>query len=171
MLHVLRHYLPVRKSLLIGSELALLTVMVFLGMASHLGWEINDETMHRIAVQGLSAADARWRCLISAFMVAVIALVTIGFNELYDFRISSSRYDRASRFLGSAGSAILCVVVTVGIVQAWDIERILDFPGLPFTQRLVMLVTSLMGWASRCSTCGGTCSTSCCAASASTSAC
>ncbi|MEM7310553.1 MAG: TIGR03013 family XrtA/PEP-CTERM system glycosyltransferase [Planctomycetota bacterium] len=144
MLHVLRHYLPVRKALLIGSELALLTILVFLGMSSHLWWDINDETLHRIAVDGLSTPAARWRCLISAFMVAVAALVTIGFNELYDFRISSSRYDRASRFLGSAGSAILFVVVIVGIVQAWDIDRILDFPGLPFTQKLVVLVTTLM---------------------------
>jgi len=143
MLHVLRHYLPVRKLLLIASELAILGLMVFLGMSSHLWWRIDDMTSHRIALEGLSVPDARWRCLISALMTAALAQVAIGFNELYDFRISSSRFERAARFLGSAGSAILLVLVVVSLVHVWDVERILDFPGLPFTQRLVLLTTTL----------------------------
>jgi lipopolysaccharide/colanic/teichoic acid biosynthesis glycosyltransferase len=144
MLHVLRHYLPVRKLALMASELAILGTLIFLGMSSHLWLSINVATEHRIAFERLSVVDARWRCLISALMVAVLAQIAIGFNELYDFRISSSRYDRASRFLGSAGSAILLVLVVVCLVHVWDIDRILDFPGLPLTQVLVVLVTTLM---------------------------
>lgn len=142
--HVLRHYLPVRKLVLIASELALLTSVIFLGVSSHLWLKTDPATDHRLALEGLSIPDARWRCLISAFMVSVLAQIAIGFNELYDFRISSSRFERASRFLGSAGSAVLLVLVIVCAVQAWDIDRILDFPGLPFTQRLVVLVSVLM---------------------------
>jgi lipopolysaccharide/colanic/teichoic acid biosynthesis glycosyltransferase len=144
MLHVLRHYLPVRKLVLIASELAILAMLVFLGMSSHLWLKIDVATEHRIAFERLSVVDARWRCLISALMTAALAQIAIGFNELYDFRISSSRYERASRFLGSAGSAILLVLVVVSLVHVWNIERILDFPGLPLTQRLVVLVTTLM---------------------------
>src|SRR5262245_18767561 len=113
MLHVLRHYLPVRKLVLIASELAILAAFVFLGMSSHLWLRIDVATEHRIAFERLSVVDARWRCLISALMTAALAQIAIGFNELYDFRISSSRYERASRFLGSAGSAILLVLVVV----------------------------------------------------------
>ena len=144
MLHVLRHYLPGRKLALMASELAILGALVFLGMSSHLWLSINVATEHRIAFERLSVVDARWRCLISALMVAALAQIAIGFNELYDFRISASRYDRASRFLGSAGSAILLVLVVVCLVHVWDIDRILDFPGLPLTQVLVVLVTTLM---------------------------
>jgi lipopolysaccharide/colanic/teichoic acid biosynthesis glycosyltransferase len=143
MLHVLRHYLPVRKLMLMGSELAILAILVFLGMSAHLWWQIDTLTSHRIAVERLSVPDARWRCLISAVMVAVLAQVAIGFNELYDFRISSSRFERAARFLGSAGSAILLVLGAMLLVSAWNIERILDFPGLPFTQALVLLTTTM----------------------------
>jgi lipopolysaccharide/colanic/teichoic acid biosynthesis glycosyltransferase len=143
MLHVLRHYLPIRKLALIASELAILGLLIFIGMSSHLWWNIDDLTSHRIALDRLSAPDARWRCLISAFMTAGLAQVAIGFNELYDFRISSSRFERAARFLGSAASAILIVLGVVVLVHAWDIERILDFPGLPFTQRIVLLTTTL----------------------------
>ena len=144
MLYVLSHYLPVRKLVLISSELAILTSLIFLGMSSHLWLETDPMTDHRLALDGLSIPDARWRCLISAFMAAALAQIAIGFNELYDFRISSSRFDRASRFLGSAGSGILLVLGVVCLVHAWDIDRIFDFPGLPFTQRLVVLVTTLM---------------------------
>ena len=143
MLHVLRHYLPVRKALLIGSELGLLTLIVFAGMASHLGWSIDDEVKHRVAKASLSITDARLHCLMSAFVVAVLAQLAIGFNELYDFRLSSSRYDRAARFLGSAASAILLVLVVVLAVHAWDVGRVVDFPGLPLTQELFLLVLTL----------------------------
>ncbi len=143
MLHVLRHYLPLRKSLLILSESALLTVVVMAGMSSHL-WRPNDATLSSIAFAGLDPLQARWRCLFSALLVSVVAQVAIGFNELYDFRVSSSPYDRASRFLGSAASAILMVLGLLVLMEVWGAERVFDFPGLPLSQIVVLLTSSLI---------------------------
>ncbi|MEX1026226.1 MAG: hypothetical protein WD226_14220, partial [Planctomycetota bacterium] len=46
MLHVLRHYLPFRKALLIACETVLLTLVVGFGMSSHLLWvEVHGSTL------------------------------------------------------------------------------------------------------------------------------
>ncbi len=143
MLDVLRHYLPFRKVLLIACETVLLTVVVMVGMSAHL-WNPQDTTLQLIAWEGLNPEDARWRCLFSAWMVAVLAQLTLSMNELYDFRVSSSRYERMSRFLGSAGSAVLILVALVFLMEIWGIQRVLDFPGLPTAHEIVVLTTSLM---------------------------
>ena len=143
MLDVLRHYLPLRKSLLILSESALLTLAVLVGMSSHL-WRPSEATLSMIAFDGLDPVQARWRCLFSALMVSLVSQVAIGFNELYDFRVSSSPYDRASRFLASAGSAILMVLVLLVLMEVWGVHRVFDFPGLPLSQVVVLLTTSLI---------------------------
>lgn len=143
MLHVLRHYLPLRKALLVASETFLLTVVVLFGMSSHL-WRATEETRRALAIENLDPIGAAWRCLFSSLLVAVLAQITISFNELYDFRISRSRYDRAARFLSSAGSAILLVTAALGLLHLWDAERVLDFPGLPFNQTVVVVTGSLI---------------------------
>ena len=143
MLHVLRHYLPLRKALLIASETVLLTIVVMIGMSAHL-WVLRNEVLRQLAWIGLDAEEARWRCLFSALMVSVVAQITISFNELYDFRVSSSRFDRASRFLGSAGIAVVIAVSLLASARIWNLERILDFPGLPLSQAVVLLTTTLI---------------------------
>jgi len=142
MLHVLRHYLPFRKALLIASETVLLTVVLLAGMSSHL-WRPEDDLIRGLAVQSLDPEQAFWRCLGSALVAAVLAQVSISFNELYDFRISGSPYDRAARFLGSAGSGVLLVALVVALAEAFGNGRFLDFPGLPFSQTIVLLTASL----------------------------
>jgi len=143
MLHVLRHYLPLRKALLVFSETLLLTLVVFAGMTSHL-WRPTEAVLSRLAIEsGMLPEDARLRVLFSSVLVSILVQITIAFNELYDFRISGSRYDRAMRFLGSAGIAVLLVIVSLGLVEVWDLERFLDFPGLPLSQRVVMIALVL----------------------------
>ena len=56
-----------------------------------------------LAQMGLGQEGAYDRCILSAFLLAALSQVLISFNELYDFRVSSSRYERASRFVESAG--------------------------------------------------------------------
>ncbi|MEW6072225.1 MAG: TIGR03013 family XrtA/PEP-CTERM system glycosyltransferase [Planctomycetota bacterium] len=138
MLHVLRHYLPFQKTLLIASETVLITLVVLAGLSSHL-WRPTDNVTYLLARQGLDPEAALWRTLLSSVLVAVLAQVAIAFNELYDFRISGSRYERAARFLGSAGSAVVLVVVAVALMEVAGVERLLDFPGLPLTQTVVIL--------------------------------
>jgi exopolysaccharide biosynthesis polyprenyl glycosylphosphotransferase len=143
MLHLLRHYLPLRKVLLIASETVLLTMVITVGMSAHL-WAVTDVVRRLIAQQDLSVDEARWRCLVSALMVSVLAQLTLSINELYDFRISGSRHDRASRFLGSAGSAIVIVIALVALMHIWSVERVLDFPGLSLANRVAVLTFTMV---------------------------
>jgi lipopolysaccharide/colanic/teichoic acid biosynthesis glycosyltransferase len=142
MLNVLRHYLPFRKALLIASELVLITVVVLAVMSAHL-WTPVDSVRRILALESLDPESARWRVLLSSLMVAVLAQVTLAFNELYDFRVSSSRFERMARFLTSSSTAVLLVTLALALVRAWEIERVLEFPPLPFTQTAVLLTSAL----------------------------
>jgi len=142
MLNVLRHYLPFRKFLLIVSELVLITLVVAAVMSSHL-WTPGKTTRWALALESLDPVSARWQVLVSALMVALLAQLTLAFNELYDFRVSSSRFERMARFLTSSSSAVLLVTMALALVRAWDLERVLAFPPLPFTQTVVLLTSAL----------------------------
>ncbi len=142
MLNVLRHYLPLRKALLILSETVLLTLVVTAVMSSHL-WNPSVEVMGVLAQQSLDSIDARWRVAISSLMVALLAQLSLAFNELYDFRVSSSRFERMARFLTSTASAVLLVTLMLMLVRAWNLERALAFPAVPFTQTVVLLTCAL----------------------------
>jgi len=144
MLHVLRHYFPLRKGLLVISETFLLTLVVYLIMSQHLVPPLRTEILRDLLTRGLSVEDALNHCLLGSLQVAVLAQIAIGFNELYDFRISSSRYARASRFLGSAGSAVLISLGALLVVRLANAEGLLLFAGLPFTQRALLLTVSLI---------------------------
>ncbi len=143
MLRVLRHYFPIRRALLVGSETVLLTLVTFVGMTGHLFTE-RANVVHLLAREGVSLEEARWRCLLSAIMVSVLAQVAISFNELYDMRVSSARADRSKRFVSSAGSAMVLTVGCVVLADIWGLERVLDFPGLPLTQRVFVLTFCLL---------------------------
>lgn len=143
MLNVLRHYLPLRKALLILSETVLITLVVMAVMSSHL-WTPSVEVMGVLAQQSLDSIDARWRVAISSLMVALLAQLTLAFNELYDFRVSSSRFERMARFLTSGASAVLLVTLALVLVRAWNLERALAFPAVPFTQTVVLLTCALL---------------------------
>src|SRR5262245_21711602 len=142
MLNVLRHYLPFRKFLLIASELVLITLVVMAVMSSHL-WTPGETTRRMLALESLDPVSARWRVLVSALMVALLAQLTLAFNELYDFRVSSSRFERMARFLTSSSSAVLLVTLSLALVRAWDLDRVLAFPPLTFTQTVVLLTSAL----------------------------
>lgn len=143
MRHVLRHYLPIRKALLVFSETLILSAVIFAGLSSHL-WRMDPGALEITLHQGLSPSDALWRSLISAITVALLVQVSISFNELYDFRISASRFDRASRFIGSAGVGIALSLAAVVVTNLWGLERIFEFPGLQLSQTVVLLTFSLL---------------------------
>ncbi len=143
MLRVLRHYLPLRRALLVFSETVLLFSVIAAGMTAHL-WRPNAQVINLITKEGLGPEQAQLRCALSAFLLAVFAQLAIAFNELYDFRVSSSRYDRASRFVGSTGSAVALALVSVLLARVWDLARVLDFPGLTTSQLVQTLVFTML---------------------------
>lgn len=144
MLHVLRHYLPLRKALLVLSETALLTASVGAGMTAHIWTSESSVVVRQIAMAGLTPNQAGFRCVVSAFLIALVAQVAFAFNELYDFRVSGSRYERFSRFLGSSGIAIALSLALLYLAQLWQLERVFDFPGLTLSQAAQALVFSLL---------------------------
>lgn len=151
MLRVLQHYLPIRTALLFFGELAILTAVLGAGMSQHL-WEMlaglrtEDYPRIRLALGelGLEVEGAFWLCILSSFLIALVCQVAIGFNQLYEFAISSSRYERAARFVESAGAGVALSLVLVGLAHVWGLGRVLEFPGLGLTQKLQALIASLV---------------------------
>jgi exopolysaccharide biosynthesis polyprenyl glycosylphosphotransferase len=143
MLRVFRHYLPLRRGLLVLSETVLLFAVLAVGMSMHLR-DPSTDTMSRLVQKGLAVDEAQGRCLISAFLLAVLSQVAIAFNELYDFRISISRFTRAARFVSSAGTAVAVGLGAAGLARVWKLESVLDFPGLSGSSLAQMLVVSLL---------------------------
>ncbi len=145
MLSVLRHYLPVRKALLILSETVILTLCLWAWLSAHL-WDPSETVQRKLllAIPALTAHDAIVRCLTTSFFFSLIAQLAIAFNELYDVRISSSRFDRASRFVESAGSALGLVLLAAVLVDRWELRRILDTPPLTTSERVQTLVFALL---------------------------
>jgi lipopolysaccharide/colanic/teichoic acid biosynthesis glycosyltransferase len=145
MLRVLHHYLPIRKALLILGETVLLTLVVSAWMTAHL-WKPSRAIEQALSreIPAMNVEDALVRCLISAFMLSVLAQLAIAFNELYDVRISGSRYDRAGRFVESAGSGLFLTLLAVVLVHVWSLKHVLDFPPLTLSQRVQGLVFALL---------------------------
>lgn len=141
--HVLRQYLPLRKAMLVISETLIISAVIFVGLSSDL-WKGDSDTLELVLRHGLSPRDALWRVLLSAVTVALLVQMAISFNELYDFRVSSSRFDRASRFIGSAGVGIAMTLAAVVATNLWGLERIFEFPGLHLSEIVVLLTFSLL---------------------------
>jgi len=144
MLNVIRHYLPLRKVLLFASETVLITLVVMAVLSSHL-WVPTRAVVSELAFWRMDPIDARWRVLASSLMVAALAQLSLIFNELYDFRVSNSRFERMARFLTSSGSAVLLVTLTLAAVRYLDVPRVLEFPALPLAQTVALTTTALFG--------------------------
>ncbi|MCP3918556.1 MAG: TIGR03013 family PEP-CTERM/XrtA system glycosyltransferase [bacterium] len=149
MLRVLQHYLPVRTALLFFSEMLILTAILAIGMSQHL-WEpmagIRGENYRSILI---ALSEARlpidlglWYCVLSSLFFAIISQVAIGFNNLYEFQVSSSRYERAARFVESAGAALALCVGAVVLAHVFELTRV--FPALALSQKVQTLVAALV---------------------------
>jgi len=146
MLQVLRHYFPIRKAALVLSEMLILGGVLAAGMTTHL-WDPETPLRLLLAFEDLSVEGARNRCLISAFLLAAVSQVAISFNELYDFRVSSSRYERASRFVESAGTSLAISLGLVVLMDRLGLQTVIGFPGLSILQTVQTLTfTQLFGF-------------------------
>jgi lipopolysaccharide/colanic/teichoic acid biosynthesis glycosyltransferase len=144
MLRVLRHYLPLRKALLIGCETMLLTVVLSLWLTAHL-WDVEPNVVQELSRRfSMQPADAVPRCVLTAFFLSVLSQLAIAFNELYDVRVSGSTYDRSSRFVESAGSALALSLGAVILAHLWGLTRVLDIPPLSLSQRVQTVVFGLL---------------------------
>lgn len=143
MLRVLHHYVPLRTALLGLSEALLLLTILGAGMSQHL-WDAGRDLRMQLARQGYSIDDAFWRCVQSSAVLMLIGLVSIGFNQLYEFRVSTTRELRAKRFVESIGTALALTVGTLLLVHFSGARQLLAFPGLGLSQRVQTLVVSMV---------------------------
>ena len=143
MLRVLHHYVPLRTALLGLSEALLLLAILAAGMSQHL-WDASPNLRLQLARQGYSVDDAFWRCVQSSAVLMLIGLVSIGFNQLYEFRVSTSRELRAKRFVESIGTALALTLGTLLLVHFSGARQLLAFPGLGLSQRLQTVVVSMV---------------------------
>ncbi len=149
MLRVLQHYLPVRTALLFFSELLILTAVLAIGMSQHL-WEpfagIRGDTYRSVMISlsevGLPIDLGLWYCVLSSLFIALLCQVAIGFNNLYEFQISSSRYERAARFVESAGAALALCVAAIVVAHIFELSRV--FPAMALSQKVQTLVATLV---------------------------
>ena len=146
MLRVLRHYLPLRKVLLILSETLILSLALLAWTTLHL-WEPSDAVriaLARALPEAYNAETAAWMCARSAILLAVLAQLAISFNELYDVRVSGSRFHRAARFVESAGSSLALLLLITWLAHIWKLQQVLDFPPLSLGEKVKALVFGLL---------------------------
>ncbi len=151
MLRVLQHFLPIRTALLFLGETVILTAIVGAVMSRHL-WETllgtRGENFRELRLAlghiRMGESEAFWTCLLSAFLIALLCQVAIGFNQLYEFAVSNSRRLRANRLVEAAGAGIALALACVSLTHFWGLERALNFPGLTFTQKVGSLVGGLV---------------------------
>jgi exopolysaccharide biosynthesis polyprenyl glycosylphosphotransferase len=143
MLRVFRHYLPARRALLVLSEFAILCLALALGTTVHL-LSPSVSVMEQLVRSGMDLRTAWARSLASAVALSLLSLGALAFNELYEFRISGSRYDRASRFVTASGVSLLLAIGAATLARLWHLEYVLDFPGLTTSQLVQTLGGTLL---------------------------
>ncbi|MEC7233036.1 MAG: hypothetical protein VXW31_08860, partial [Planctomycetota bacterium] len=152
MLRVLQHYFPVRSVLLVVMETVLLGGIIAMGMTQHLWALIEDPAASTYAARAVSDAltplsllpgDAARHCVIAGLLLTVVAQICVGLNRLYEFQISASKIERASRFVESAGAAIVLTTLVSSAARYTSADALFAFPGLTLTQTVQHLGTTL----------------------------
>ena len=92
----------------------------------------------------MTADDGLVRCILSALLVTFVCQVALGFNQLYEYAVSSSRWERASRFVESAGVALALTVGLAFVAEFWGLDELLDFPGLSLSETIQTLVVAIV---------------------------
>ena len=152
MLRVLQHYFPVRTVLLVLLETLIFGGILVAGMTQHL-WGIAADpnnlsgveaaVVDRITPLSLNPSMALRHCMLAALLVTLFGQLCLGLNRLYEFQVSASRYERASRFVESTGAGVVISLILVGLARLMGPGRILSFPGLTMPQTLQHLAVTL----------------------------
>ncbi|MEZ6017783.1 MAG: TIGR03013 family PEP-CTERM/XrtA system glycosyltransferase [Planctomycetota bacterium] len=151
MFRVLQHYFPVRAALLVIGEAVIVAAALIVALTHHV-WEwrnarpgagANSEIVNRLAAQGLSVDDGYWAAVATALVLTVLTQICIGLNRLYEFQVSASRFERASRFVEAAGAALTAGLGALVLGNLWAFERFLQVPGLTLSRTLQAAASGL----------------------------
>ncbi len=133
MIRLFQQHIPKRRLLLLGSEALLLMTTMFLG-ASIPG--ISTRSL------GDSTPVQVWRGVLSAFLIALLAQISLSFNDLYDWRVSQNRLDLPNRLLHAAGFCF----ITLAII-AFFAPSLVFFPTIPDMTGQTWKLAVLLGFA------------------------
>ena len=152
MLRVLQHYFPARTFLLVTAEALVLWAVTTAGMTQHLWDLLADPTSATPRSRAVATAltndsllpkDAAFRCAFSAALVTLTLLLSIGLNRLYEFQITASRYERASRFVESAGIGIGLTLGFLIVSHLLGADLVYAFPGLSLSEKIQVLMATV----------------------------
>lgn len=117
MIRVFKYYISYRKLLLVVSETLILTISVFVGTS----WDRLLDGEIQIG------SPLFWQILLSSFLVGLLCQVSMVFNELYDWRISTNRSERTSKMLVACGTSLIALAVIVFFLRVCGLEGLVGF--------------------------------------------
>jgi sugar transferase (PEP-CTERM system associated) len=109
--------IPRRKLVLMLSETAILSVVLFLGTSI-------PPLTSRPFPAGLDSVQL-WQGILSCLSIAVLAQVSLSYNDLYDWRVAQNRAELPNRLLHACGYALVMLSVVVFVFPT-----LFRFPGL-----------------------------------------
>ncbi|GAB4160231.1 MAG: hypothetical protein Fur0037_27170 [Planctomycetota bacterium] len=123
--------IPRRKLLLLVSECAIFTGVLFLGTSLP---PLADRAVD------LFGGEGHLRGLLSCFSIALICQASLSYNDLYDWKVSQNRAELPNRLLHSLGYALVMLACVVMLAPS-----LFSFPGLPETGSRTWKLILLLG--------------------------
>lgn len=126
--------IPRRKLMLMASETAIFTAVLFLGTSL---WPLASNEVDLLVWNG-----GVLRGLLTCFTIALICQTSLSYNDLYDWKISQNRAELPNRLVHSCGYALVMLAVLVLVMPA-----LFFFPGLTNVSRETWKLILLLGFA------------------------
>ena len=117
MVAISEQIMPRRKLLLMASETALFTGILFLGVAL--------PPLASVPVNLAEFSPTLFRALLTSFTIALICQAALSYNDLYDWKSSQNRSDLPNRLVHAAGYSLVILAVLVSILP----RSVFVFPG------------------------------------------
>ncbi len=139
MIKLFKQFIPKRKALLVLSE----TGILFLWIHLSTWWFFKNAWLkgHK-SVAGFfpniqdfpSPWDLRlWRVAISALAVTILCQICLGYNDLYDWKLSANKRELPQRMIHAAGASLLILALLVMVFPS-----LFFFPGIIATKVIPM---------------------------------
>ncbi len=133
--------IPRRKLLLIGSETAIFTLLLFCGTSM-------PPLASKPFVIDIGQLESL-RGILSCLTISILCQACISYNDLYDWKVSQNRAELPNRLLHSAGYSLVLLAILVFLVP-----QLFFFPGLANVNRetwkliliLALCFLAIYGW-------------------------
>ncbi|MBK9384151.1 MAG: TIGR03013 family PEP-CTERM/XrtA system glycosyltransferase [Planctomycetes bacterium] len=136
MIRIFRYYISYRMILLVVSETILLATAVMIGTSAHL---LFAEADPRHAGDLRSAAT-------SSLFIALLCQVAMGFNELYEWRVSTNPRERSWKLAVACGASLISLAGLIGVLRLLGWEVLLGFAPVSgtwsLTERVILSIAA-----------------------------